>query len=829
MRRTLNQWVVLLMTVAVGAAAFQAISLLRGSANASHEVTCVLDGLESQAHALDAIEWRAIAHARVDARELGEFQRRTTAMRRTLEDFRRGSAPAAGLRTVRDASRRYLEAIAAEIRLLEAGEIAGAVALAETRVDPAFAGLDRAIHAATAEQESRATRGHRVAERGTAFTLLLALLMIGLLHWRGEKVRRRAEAAAVEQRTLETGEERFRSLVQNVSDAIAVLLPDRTISYVTPSALPVLGYRPEDLVGTDAFDLVHPEDYRRAWHYLLRCLARAEQPNMIEVRLRHRDGDWCDVEVAVNNCLETPGIGGVVVTVRDISARRHAEEALRESEERYRLLFDRNPQPMWVFDIETLRFLSVNEATVAHYGYSREEFLAMTATEIRPAEDVGAFRARVAALEDGLVRAGVWKHVRKDGSLIEMDIVAHRLELGGRRVVLTLATDVTEKRRLEAEYRQALKMEAVGRLAGGIAHDFNNLMTAVLGYSQLLMNDLHGQPALRARVEEIHKAGERAATLTRQLLAFSRKQVLQPAVVDLKAVVQGMSGLLQRLIGEDVQLVTALAARLEKVKVDPGQMDQVLMNLAVNARDAMPAGGTLTIETANVELAGATERDGVTLEPGSYVMLAVSDTGCGMTPEVRARIFEPFFTTKGTGKGTGLGLAMVYGIVRQSGGHVWVYSESGQGTTFKIYLPCHAAEVSGDAPAPEEKPGRGAEIILLVEDEPQVRGLAREVLAGQGYRVLEAADGPEALMLSERFSGAIHLLVTDVVMPRMNGRELAESLAKQRPEMKLLYTSGYTDRGVVESGTLGGDAAFLQKPFTPDSLARKVRELLDAA
>ena len=378
------------------------------------------------------------------------------------------------------------------------------------------------------------------------------------------------------------------------------------------------------------------------------------------------------------------------------------------------------------------------------------------------------------------------------------------------------------------QLRQAQKMEAVGRLAGGIAHDFNNLLTAITGYSDLTLRRLQPDTPLRRNVEEIKKAGDRAASLTRQLLAFSRKQVLQPKVLNLNVVVSDMEKMLQRLIGEHIELRTVLASDIGSVKADPGQIEQVIMNLAVNARDAMPHGGNLIIETENIYLNEGYATRHIAVKPGAYVMLAVSDTGEGMSEETQSRIFEPFFTTKEVGKGTGLGLSTVYGIVKQSGGNIWVYSEVGEGTAFKIYLP------RVDEAAQEYKPSHeveesldGTEIILLAEDDERVRGLVRAVLEGYGYQVLEAEDGSAALSVSERHEGLIHLLLTDVVMPKMSGRELADQLAESRPEMKVLYMSGYTDESIVHHGVLDANTPFIQKPFEPEALARKVRELLD--
>jgi signal transduction histidine kinase/ActR/RegA family two-component response regulator len=381
----------------------------------------------------------------------------------------------------------------------------------------------------------------------------------------------------------------------------------------------------------------------------------------------------------------------------------------------------------------------------------------------------------------------------------------------------------------QEQLTQARKMEAVGRLAGGIAHDFNNLLTVMIGRSQLLLRRLGDEDPVRNDIELMEQTADRAAELTRQLLAFSRKQVLQPTLLDLNAVVANMAEMLGRVIGEDITLMTAFDRELGLVKADPSQIEQIVVNLVANARDAMFAGGRLTLETANAELDRAYVRRHVDVEPGSYVMLAVSDTGIGMTPETQARIFEPFFTTKDPGCGTGLGLATVYGIVKQSGGHIWVYSEPGRGTTLKIYLPRAEGAIAPSVPrATLPEPARGHETILLVEDELAVRSLARDVLQGQGYTVMEARDGRHALEICELRFGAIDLLLTDVVMPGIGGRELAARLAELRPAMPVIYMSGYTDTAVVQHGVLDPGTTFLQKPFTPDALARKIRQVLDA-
>jgi PAS domain S-box-containing protein len=491
---------------------------------------------------------------------------------------------------------------------------------------------------------------------------------------------------------------------------------------------------------------------------------------------------------------------------------------------------------MWVYDLETLAFLAVNESAVHHYGYSREEFLAMTLKDIRPAEDIPALYDSLARSSGGVDAAGTWRHLKKDGTIIEVEITSHLLVFDDRRAELILAHDITERNRLEAalleseeQLRQSQKLEAIGQLAGGVAHDFNNLLTAINGYSALALRRLGEEHPIASYLEEIKKAGDRAANLTRQLLAFGRKQLLQPLSLNLNDVVKDMSKMLRRLIGENIDFVAKLSPDLKQIKADPGQVEQVLVNLVVNARDAMPSGGTLTIETANAQLDGAYASKHIGVNPGRYIMLAVSDTGIGMDQGTQLRIFEPFFTTKEKGKGTGLGLSTVYGIVRQSGGNVWVYSEPQHGTSFKIYLPQIDAGVGGDgAPAALSIIKRGSETVLLVEDEDMVRNLATELLKENGYTVLEASGGEEAIRLCRNHKEPIHLLITDVVMPKMSGKDVARRLQMVHPESRVLFMSGYTDEAIVHHGIVDSHIAFIQKPFSETALMQKIRDVLDA-
>ena len=513
----------------------------------------------------------------------------------------------------------------------------------------------------------------------------------------------------------------------------------------------------------------------------------------------------------------------------EITERKRADEALGASEERYRLLFESNPQAMWVFDEKTLAFLAVNRAAWRHYGYSREEFLGMTIRDIRPAEDVAPLLSLLETESREHQRSGIWRHRKKDGSLIDVEILSHPMVFDGRDAQLVLSIDVTERRQLEEQLRQSQKMEAVGQLAGGIAHDFNNLLTVIIGNSEIQQTMIEKGSPLVEPLDEVRRAADRAAVLTRQLLAFSRRQVLEPKVLDVNELITNLEKMLRRLISEDVKLIAALSPAAGRVRADAGQLEQIIVNLAVNARDAMPTGGTLTIETANVELDEEYVREHLAVRPGAYVMIAVTDTGVGMSPETQSRIFEPFFTTKEPGKGTGLGLATVYGIAKQSGGSVWVYSELGRGTTFKIYFP-RVEEVAEKRSvlAPGERSVRGSETVLLVEDEPSVRKLSQMVLEKHGYTVVEAANAEEALGLAQTREGPIHLILTDVVMPKMGGADLATRVLALRPEIRVLYMSGYTDDAIVRQGLITEGRHFLQKPFTPAVLAKRVRDVLDA-
>jgi PAS domain S-box-containing protein len=638
--------------------------------------------------------------------------------------------------------------------------------------------------------------------------------------------------------------ERERTLLRTLIDALPdlVFTKDRAGRFVTCNAaiLRLLGAeREEQVAGKTVFELWEP-DIAGPYHADDLDVMAGKTLRNREERSVDANGNpiwYLTIKVPLLDAAgETVGLLGIS---RDITDRVTAEAAARRADET-------RAQMAAIVESSEDAILSVrsdgvittwNEGAEKLYRYSAAE---MTGKSVFLLVTPGAQEEERRLLER-VARGEILgqyetTRCRKDGSLVEVAITVSPVRDARGNVigVSKIARDLTRRRQTEAalrqseeQLRQAQKMEAVGRLAGGVAHDFNNLLSVILSYANMAIDDLKPGDPLRRDLGQITKAGERASELTRQLLAFSRQQVLQPRVMDLGEVVTAMDRMLQRLLGEDIELTLRPAPDLGRVLADPGQIEQVVMNLAVNARDAMPEGGMLTIEMSNVALDATYASAHFGVAAGSYVMLAVSDTGVGMDAATRARVFEPFFTTKPVGKGTGLGLATVFGIVQQSGGHVAVYSEPGEGSTFKVYLPRTDRSVEARA---EEASGveRGSETILLVEDEEQVRTVACTILRRHGYRVLEASNGGEAFLISQDFAGEIHLLLTDVVMPRLGGRKLAEQLSPQRPGMKVIFASGYTDDAIVRHGVLEEGVAFIQKPFKPDALLRKVREVLDA-
>lgn len=516
---------------------------------------------------------------------------------------------------------------------------------------------------------------------------------------------------------------------------------------------------------------------------------------------------------------------------RNISGQARSEEAIRDSEARYRRLFEAAQDGILILDANTGLIADVNPYLMELLDYSREEFLGKALWQIGLFKDVAASKAAFRELQlQKYVRYENLPLATRSGKSINVEFVSNVYRVNNKKVIQCNIRDITKRKRTELteqQVRQAQKMEAVGQLAGGVAHDFNNLLGVILGYCEILESRIDLAEPSRKMIEQIHNAGISAKDLTRHLLAFSRRQVLQPVFLDLNAIVKHTETMLDRLIGDDVSLTTVLSHDLGTIKADPSQMEQVLMNLAVNARDAMPQGGKIAIRTANVVIDEAYSRQHPYLTPGPYVMLTVSDTGIGMDGATRARIFEPFFSTKTDGKGTGLGLSTVFGIVKQSAGAINVYSEPGHGTKFKVYFPrCEAVPI--ELPTEEATPLRGgSETILLVDDAAPLRGLTRLLLEGCGYTVLDCGDPADAIHIASRHKGPLPLLITDVVMPGFSGRVLAERLTAARPDLRVLYTSGYADDEVAQHGMVGAACSFLEKPFSRDALMRKVREILD--
>jgi PAS domain S-box-containing protein len=742
-------------------------------------------------------------------------------------------------------------------------------------------------------------------------------------------------------------------LLNSTAEGIFGLDLDGCCTFSNPAAARTLGYEsPDGLVGR----FVHRDHHssRPDGTACVRSFRTGEETHCDSEFFHRTDGTYFPVEYWSYPTRRNGEIVGCVVTFLDITRRRQAQDALRGSEERYRLFFEQNPQPMWVYEKPSLRFIAVNQSTIDHYGYSREEFLGMNLRDIRPEEDIPELLEDFSSNRaEGDLAPVIWRHRTKDGRIIFVEISDRELVLDGRSANLVAANDVTdrlraedalraseekyrefmenttfgiyrsapdgrlfdvnpalvsmlgydskkelmscnlntsvyekqadraaileavrvdhrvqgvvtnwkrkdgsiivvrldgkeiskegrishyevtveditERRVLEDQLRQSQKMEAIGRLAGGVAHDFNNALGVITGYSELLQFKLVHDETLHRQAGEILKAGQKAASLTRQLLAFSRKQTLRPQALNLNNVVRDVDKMLRRLIGENIDLVHVDAPDLAVVMADPGQMEQVLMNLAVNARDAMPRGGRLKIESSNAVLDAEIARRYRYVKPGNYAMLSVTDTGCGMDEQVQSKIFEPFFTTKDDGKGTGLGLSTVYGIVKQSGGYIWVDSAPGEGARFRIYLPASAnvpesqTALQTGVPTPH-----GSETVLLVEDETSLRELACASLRGAGYNVLEAGSAESALAIVKQFGGRIHLLLTDVILPGISGRDLSSRLSDSYPETKTIFMSGYTDDLLGDHGVLGPDIILLEKPFSNKTLLKTIRQVLD--
>ena len=628
--------------------------------------------------------------------------------------------------------------------------------------------------------------------------------------------RKRAEGA------LRESEETIRALLNATTDSVFLIDTEGTFLELNEMTAKRLGKTVKELPGTCVYDLIPPDLARvRKAHFG----EAARSGRMVRFE-DERQGIWFDN--GVYPIRDAQGkVRKLAIYARDVTDRKEAEELFRVLS---------TFSEIGIYIVQDGKFQHANPYFQGITGYSEEELLEMTPLEIVWPEDRASVKqTAVRMLKGDWLYPNEFRVVKKNGDCLWVMEKLTSINYKGKRAALGNFMEITERKRKEEEVailqeqlRQSQKMEAIGKLAGGVAHDFNNLLTVIKGYSQLSISDLNEEDPLRENIREIKNAADKASDLTRQLLAFSRRQILEMKVLDINGILENLDKMLRRVIGEDIDLVTVLEEDSGKVKTDPGQMEQVIMNLVVNARDAMPGGGKLTIETAHVELDEEYAGSHVAVRPGSYVMLSVSDTGVGMSPEVKDRVFEPFFTTKERGKGTGLGLSTVYGIVKQSGGNVWVYSELGKGTTVKIYLPRVDEPLSEESlkTSNEESP-RGMETVLLVEDDEEVRRLAARILERQGYRLLVASHGEEALSVCRDYMGPIHLVLTDVVMPKMSGREVAKRIEQDHPETKVLYMSGYTDNAITQHGVLNEGMNYIQKPFAVDALSRKVREVLD--
>jgi two-component system cell cycle sensor histidine kinase/response regulator CckA len=616
------------------------------------------------------------------------------------------------------------------------------------------------------------------------------------------------------------------SVIQTANVIFVHLDAAGLVRKINAAAEEITGYKSAEVEGASWFELLVPRDrYPYVWEEFERLMREGVTAGSFENPILTKQGDERQIMWRNTTLREGDRIVGIIAFGMDVTDRRRAEG----QQARLSRVVEQATESIMITDAQgTITY--VNPAFESISGYSRAEVIGQNARILKSGHQDAAFYRR---MWETLARGEVWKgrlvNRRKDGTLFQEDATIGPVRDASGRLVNYVAVkrDVTTEMRLERQLIQAQKMEAIGRLAGGVAHDFNNLLGVIVGYGEITRRDLRGDDPLTGKVDQILKAAERAAGLTRQLLAFSRQQVLQPKIVDLNVIVSDVEKMLRRLIGEDILLTSSLDPGLGSVKADPGQIEQVLMNLAVNARDAMPEGGHLTIETRNAELGPDDAARRPPTLAGRYVMLAVTDSGMGMDAETQSHLFEPFFTTKEMGKGTGLGLSTVYGIVKQSEGYIWCYSEVGVGTTFKIYLPRVDEEASPAHKLSAVRLAHGSETVLLIEDDGALRDVVREILEGAGYTVLVADGGAQALQIADEHTGAIQLIVTDVIMPGLSGRKAAERIKAARSEVRILFISGYTSDAIAKHGVLEAGAKFLSKPFTTEDLLRKIRDVLD--
>lgn len=630
-------------------------------------------------------------------------------------------------------------------------------------------------------------------------------------------------------------EERLRTIIDAEPECVKLLAADCTLLEMNPAGLSMIeADSPEQVLGKSVLGLID-KDYRSAFQELTDRVFQGNRATL-EFRITGLKGRsrWLETHAAPlkNSNGEIEACLGITRDITEhkiaMAERDRAEQTLRLSEEKFEKAFRSSPVAITISTCAEGRYLEVNDAFLGILGYQRTEILGQTAGDLNVWVDTYERDKMLRELtQNGRISGMQTRFRTRNGETRRIELAAELVELDGLSCVLAISCDVTERLRLEQQFLHAQRMEAVGRLAAGVAHDFNNILSVIIGRSQLSEEQLNPTHTVNKHVIEIKKAAQRAATLTKQLLAFSRQQIAYSRVLDLNAVVTDMRQMLTSMVGEDVAIAMKPEIALGSIRGDEGQLEQVVMNLVVNARDAMPHGGRIVIETSNATLDNSYTRLHPDVEAGSYVMLSVSDEGCGMDAETKSHIFEPFFTTKGPGHGTGLGLSTVHGIVKEIGGHISVYSESDKGTTFKIYLPRvdEPAEALAE-PCADEKADGGSETILVVEDDDSLRDLTLELLSQSGYRVLAAEHGTEAIRVAEQHQGEIDLLLTDVIMPGMSGGELSSRLRSFKPQLRVLYASGYKGDLVVRHGGLSGDVVLLEKPFTKNCLLAKVRQVL---